>query len=214
MANTTLRVTIKSLLAQHSWWYTNSYFYFCSRGLIWSWIPVMNWIQLSYYCTFSFLRNLWSNSCSWDLVSTTHLLGLILHSHAPTHIMRQVYLNRYFQGGPCYNHEKRHTTTASLCWNFSFIPAALTLQACEHYWRYGHCAHAFTEGSKNPDNGKPSCAFYVPEWKVKVAKRKTDHTAVCSVQMKAISIALPFIEEIKPLQILIRSDSNAGLACL
>lgn len=39
--------------------------------------------------------------------------------------------------------------------------------------RYGHYVHIFTDGSKNPDNGKSSCAFYVPGSKTKVTKRNT-----------------------------------------
>ena len=41
--------------------------------------------------------------------------------------------------------------------------------------QYGQFIQIFTDGSKNPENGKTSCAFYVPELMVKVGKRASDH---------------------------------------
>ena len=41
--------------------------------------------------------------------------------------------------------------------------------------QYGHFIQIFTDGSKNPENGQTSCAFYVPELKVKVGKRTSNH---------------------------------------
>jgi len=80
--------------------------------------------------------------------------------------------------------------------------------------RYGYYVHVFTDGSKNPENGKTSCAFYIPELKIKVFKRLTDHLSVYAAEMMAIMFALQWIEEVKPMRILICSDSSAALASL
>ncbi|XP_015260458.1 PREDICTED: uncharacterized protein LOC107104854 [Cyprinodon variegatus] len=80
--------------------------------------------------------------------------------------------------------------------------------------RYGYYVHIFTDGSKNPENGKTSCAFYIPELKVKVFKRLTDHLSIYTAEIMAIMLALYWIEEVKPLRILICSDSSAALTSL
>lgn len=77
--------------------------------------------------------------------------------------------------------------------------------------QYGQFIQIFTDGSKNPENGQTSCAFYVPELKVKVGKRTSDHIAVYTVEMMAISLALQWIEEVQPMRVVICSDSSAAL---
>ncbi len=55
--------------------------------------------------------------------------------------------------------------------------SAFSLQAHVNtvlFKKHGHYVHIYTDGSKNPENGKTSCAFYVPELKVKVYTRVTD----------------------------------------
>lgn len=60
---------------------------------------------------------------------------------------------------------------------------------------YGYYVHLFTDGSKNPENGKSSCAFYIPELKMNVFKRFTDHL-LCkyAAEMMAVLLALPWIQ--------------------
>ncbi len=59
-------------------------------------------------------------------------------------------------------------------------------------------AHIFTDGSKNPENGKTSSVFNVPELKVNVTKRRTDHISVYAVETRIV-FDLQWIEEVKPL---------------
>jgi len=59
--------------------------------------------------------------------------------------------------------------------------------------RHGHYVYLFTDGSKNPENGNSSCALYIPELKMKLFKRLTDHLVVYAAKMKAIMFALQWI---------------------
>ena len=42
--------------------------------------------------------------------------------------------------------------------------------------QYGQFIQIFTDGSKNPENCQTSCAFYVPELKVKVGSHRSVHS--------------------------------------
>ncbi len=53
--------------------------------------------------------------------------------------------------------------------------------------KYGRHVPFCTGGSKNPENGKTSCAYYVPEIKFNVCKRIKDYVSEYAAESMPIS---------------------------
>ena len=71
----------------------------------------------------------------------------------------------------------------------------------------------FIDGSKEPENGHTEAAVYIPEFKVAVKERATDHDAsVYTAELLAITLALRWLEGDNRANALIGSDSWAALS--
>jgi len=53
---------------------------------------------------------------------------------------------------------------------------------------YANSVVIFTDGSKEPENGRTGAAVYIPEFKVAIKKRTTDHVSVYTVELLAIRV--------------------------
>ena len=55
--------------------------------------------------------------------------------------------------------------------------------------------HIFTDGSKDPRTGSCGASFWIPSFRVKQAKRLTNHTSSYRAELAAILLALHWIED-------------------
>lgn len=74
--------------------------------------------------------------------------------------------------------------------------------------------HIFTDGSKDPVSGKTGLGVYVAGGQLQQSTRISDKVSVYTAELKAILCALEWIEQSKPLNSLICSDSAAALLSL
>lgn len=79
---------------------------------------------------------------------------------------------------------------------------------------WNSCLQIYTDGSKDPDSGKVSCAFFIPQLKLRVGYRLSDNIAVFSAESVAILKALQWAMEVRPSNVVICSDSSSVLHCL
>ncbi len=79
---------------------------------------------------------------------------------------------------------------------------------------YYSVLQVFTDGSKEPESGRTAAAVYIPTFKIKIAKRLSDHVSVFTTELLAIILALQWIEEVQPERTVICSDSMAALTSL
>lgn len=80
--------------------------------------------------------------------------------------------------------------------------------------QYAQYMQVYTDGSKIPENQCTGVAFSVPERNVCVNKRTTDCLGVYTVELVAVLLALQWIDDNKPGNILICSDSVSVLKSL
>ncbi|XP_037531828.1 uncharacterized protein LOC119409038 [Nematolebias whitei] len=73
---------------------------------------------------------------------------------------------------------------------------------------YGH-VQIYTDASKI--DGRIGIAFTIPEFNVNIGKRVTDRLSIYTGELLAILLALQWIEDVKPLQAIICSDSSSAL---
>ncbi len=71
-----------------------------------------------------------------------------------------------------------------------------------------------TDGSKEPESGRTAAAVYIPTFKIKMAKRLSDHLSVFITELLAIILALQWVEEIQQERTEICSDSMGALTSL
>ncbi|XP_016409773.1 RNA-directed DNA polymerase from mobile element jockey-like isoform X2 [Sinocyclocheilus rhinocerous] len=79
---------------------------------------------------------------------------------------------------------------------------------------YYSVLQVFTDGSKEPESGRTAAAVYIPTFKIKMAKRLSDHVSVFTTELLAIILALQWIEEVQPERTVICTDSMAALTSL
>ncbi|XP_061925778.1 uncharacterized protein LOC133664840 [Entelurus aequoreus] len=72
----------------------------------------------------------------------------------------------------------------------------------------------FTDGSKDPDTGRTGAAVFIPQYKIHIKKRTTDHLSVFTVELAAIILGLEWIEGNNHKNTLIVSDSWAALTSI
>uniref|UniRef100_A0A671QEF9 Reverse transcriptase domain-containing protein n=1 Tax=Sinocyclocheilus anshuiensis TaxID=1608454 RepID=A0A671QEF9_9TELE len=72
----------------------------------------------------------------------------------------------------------------------------------------------YTDGSKDPESGITAAAVYIPQFKVKISKRISDHISVYTTETIAIFLALQWIEEVQPIRSVICTDSLSVLNSL
>lgn len=76
---------------------------------------------------------------------------------------------------------------------------------------YYNSIQIFTDGSKNPDTGHTAAAVYIPHFKYSIEKRITDHVSVYTAEMIGILMALQWVEDGHPMDVVICSDSYSVL---
>ncbi|CAJ1057684.1 RNA-directed DNA polymerase from mobile element jockey [Xyrichtys novacula] len=69
----------------------------------------------------------------------------------------------------------------------------------------------FTDGSKDPKTGRTGAAVFVPEQRLAIRERATDHASVYSVELLAIILALKWMKGGNVVHAVIASDSYAAL---
>ncbi len=79
---------------------------------------------------------------------------------------------------------------------------------------YYSVLQVFTDGSKEPESGRTTAAVYIPTFKMKMAKRLSDHLSVFITELLAIILALQWIEEVQSEITVMCSDSMAALTSL
>ena len=72
----------------------------------------------------------------------------------------------------------------------------------------------YTDGSKDPESGRVSCAYYVPQLNLKCGFRMSDNMAVFTAEAMGILKALQWVSETQPESVVICSDSSSVLHCL
>ncbi len=72
----------------------------------------------------------------------------------------------------------------------------------------------YTDGSKDPESGFTAAVVYIPQFKVKISKRISDHISVFTTEIIAIFLALQWIEEVQPIRSVICTDSLSVLNSL
>ena len=73
--------------------------------------------------------------------------------------------------------------------------------------------HIYTDGSKDPQTGKTSSSFFIPKFKVSKAT-KISPISVCRAEQIAILLALSWLEQFPPSDVLILTDSLSSLYLL
>ncbi len=69
----------------------------------------------------------------------------------------------------------------------------------------------FTDGSKNPENGRTGAAVYIPQCEENIEKRTTDFLSVYTVELVAIILGLQWIERRNKNNVVVASDSLSAL---
>ncbi len=69
----------------------------------------------------------------------------------------------------------------------------------------------FTDGSKNPENGRTGAAVYIPQCEENIKKRTTDYLSVYTVELVAIILGLQWIERRNKNNVVVASDSSSAL---
>ncbi len=92
----------------------------------------------------------------------------------------------------------------------------LTHTAVQQYIEqtYYSTVKIYTDGSKDPESGITAAAVYIPQFKVKISKRISDHISVFTTEIIAIFLALQWIEEVQPIRSVICTDSLSVLNSL
>ncbi|XP_071141886.1 uncharacterized protein [Mytilus edulis] len=79
---------------------------------------------------------------------------------------------------------------------------------------YNNYIKIYTDGSKEPDSGKSSCAYVIPEFKIKKGYRLQNNLSVFTCELMAIFLALNWIQDVQPLNVVIFVDSLSALQAI
>lgn len=82
----------------------------------------------------------------------------------------------------------------------------------QHNWNLH--LQIYTDGSKDPESGRVSCAFYVPQLDLKCGYRISDNMSVFTAEALGILKALQWVLEARPKNVIICSDSSSVLHCI
>ena len=95
-------------------------------------------------------------------------------------------------------------------------PIQLQQQSLELiHTKWSNQLHIYTDGSKVPDKGISSAAFYVPHFSIYQGKRLSNFTSSYRAELAAIILALEWVEDINIYTgVIIFSDSLSGLLSL
>lgn len=92
--------------------------------------------------------------------------------------------------------------------NYKGDSGQMAMRYVDNYYGY---VQIFTDGSKQPDTGKVAIAYVIPEFYIKFSARVSDHLSVYTAELIAIVMALQWVEQIKPLRVVVCSDSLSAL---
>ena len=92
-----------------------------------------------------------------------------------------------------------------------FVCNAISVQ--EYIDKFYGYVKIYTDGSKSAES-KVGVAFWVPEFQVRVGKRVNDEVSVYTAEMIAILLAIHWVEETRPVSVIICSDSSSVLTSL
>lgn len=92
--------------------------------------------------------------------------------------------------------------------NYKGDSGQMAMRYVDNYYGY---VQIFTDGSKQPDTGKVAIAYVIPEFYIKFSARVSDHLSVYTAELIAIVMALQWVEQIKPLRVVVCSDSFVSL---
>ena len=79
--------------------------------------------------------------------------------------------------------------------------------------QYNNYLKIYTDGSKDPENNS-SCAYVIPEFRIKKGYKLPKHLSIFMCELTAIFLALTWIEEFKPLNVVIFVDSLSALQAI
>ena len=79
---------------------------------------------------------------------------------------------------------------------------------------YYSAIQIYTDGSKDPDSGTTSAAVFIPQFKVNILKRTSDHISIFTSELIAIILALQWVEEVQPIRSVICTDSLSAIESL
>ncbi|XP_042577199.1 uncharacterized protein LOC109095263 [Cyprinus carpio] len=79
---------------------------------------------------------------------------------------------------------------------------------------YYSAIQIYTDGSKDRDSGTTSAAVFIPQFKVNILKRTSDHISVFISELIAIILALQWVEEVQPILSVICTDSLSAIESL
>jgi ribonuclease HI len=97
--------------------------------------------------------------------------------------------------------------------NKLFSPNLTKIIALEHINKFSDFLQIYTDGSKQTDK-RTASAVYIPELDIEISKRIPDECSVYSSELTAIILALKWINEIKPSNIVLFTDSLSSLISL
>ncbi|XP_060782170.1 uncharacterized protein LOC132889552 isoform X2 [Neoarius graeffei] len=80
--------------------------------------------------------------------------------------------------------------------------------------KWGSALQIYTDGSKDPESGRVSCAFCIPQLSVKYGYRLSDNMAVFTAESMGILKALQWVVEAQAKNVVLCSDSFSLLQCL
>jgi len=92
--------------------------------------------------------------------------------------------------------------------NYKGDSGQMAMRYVDNYFKY---VQIFTDGSKQPETGKVAIAYVIPEFDIHFHARVSDHLSVYSAKLIAIVMALQWVEQIKPLRVVVWSDSLSAL---
>ena len=78
---------------------------------------------------------------------------------------------------------------------------------------YANTLRIYTDGSKDPTTSKTAAAFYIPQFNIKQNKSLSP-ISICRAEQTAIILALDWLEDYRPLQAVILTDSLSTLQLL
>ncbi|KAL2077950.1 hypothetical protein ACEWY4_025635 [Coilia grayii] len=102
-------------------------------------------------------------------------------------------------------HEDKHNEDV----DFSSESAAEYIQ-----FKWNSCLQIYTDGSKDPESGRVSCAFCIPQLNVKNGYRLNDNMAVFTAESMGILKALQWVVEAQAKDVVLCTDSFSLLQCL
>ena len=95
--------------------------------------------------------------------------------------------------------------------DYNYILANTTFEYINK--NFNHCLRLYTDASRDPESGTTAIGLWIPQFKVSITKRISD-VSICRAEQAAIIIALEWLEDYRPLQAIVLTDSLSTLMLL